>query len=86
MRANIVRIGNSRGLRIPKALLEVTGIKDTVELTVDGDRLVIQPWHHPREGWAEEAKLMHELGEDVLLDPDFSTDFDETEWEWDGEW
>lgn len=82
MRANIVRIGNSRGLRIPKALLEVCGIKDAVELTVEGGKLIVAPAHHPREGWAEEARLAHELGEDVLIDPETPTKFDLTEWEW----
>lgn len=82
MRANIVRIGNSRGLRIPKALLEQVGIQDSVELTVEDGRLVIQPVRHPREGWAEEARRARELGEDILIDPETFGEFDHAEWQW----
>jgi antitoxin MazE len=82
MRANIVRIGNSRGLRIPKTLLEQCGIRDAVELSVEDGRLTVRPVHAVREGWAEAARAMAERGEDRLLDPETPTAFDETEWEW----
>ena len=82
MRATIVRIGNSRGLRIPKALLAQTGIQDQVELTVEDGRLVVQPVKKVREGWAQAAQLMAERGDDALLDAELSTTFDEAEWEW----
>ena len=81
-RANIVRIGNSRGLRIPKAVLEACGIRDAVELTVEAGRLVVQPVKSARAGWAEAARAMAERGEDHLLDPEVPTAFDEKEWEW----
>ncbi|MBI4493487.1 MAG: AbrB/MazE/SpoVT family DNA-binding domain-containing protein [Chloroflexi bacterium] len=82
MRASIVRIGNSRGLRIPRTLLEECGIRDTVELSVENGRLIVQPVRSVREGWAQAAHAMAERGEDRLLDPETPTDFDETEWEW----
>ena len=83
MRAKVVRIGNSRGVRIPKALLEQVGIGDSVEMTVEDGRLVLQPGpRHPREGWSEEARRSAELGEDRLIDPEIPTEFDLTEWEW----
>jgi antitoxin MazE len=82
MRASIVRIGNSRGLRIPKALLEACGIRDAVELSVEDGRLVVRPLRNAREGWAGEARAMAERGEDRLLDPATATAFDEAEWEW----
>jgi antitoxin MazE len=82
VRASIVRIGNSRGLRIPKALLEQAGIGDAVDLTVEDGRLVVSPLRHPREGWDEEAARMAALGDDELLDPETPTPFDEDEWEW----
>lgn len=50
VRAKIVRIGNSRGLRIPKALLEACGIRDAVELSVEEGRLIVRPARGVREG------------------------------------
>ncbi len=82
MRANIVRVGNSRGLRIPKTILEQCHIRDTVELSIERGRLIVQPVSDVREGWAEAARTMAERGEDDLLDAGTPTTFDEEEWEW----
>lgn len=82
MRASIIRIGNSRGLRIPKALLEQCGIDDAVDLTVEQGQLVLRPIRRARVGWAEAAGTMAARGDDRLLDPDTATAFDESEWEW----
>ena len=82
MRASIVRIGNSRGLRIPKALLEQCGIGDAVDLAVEEGRLVLRPIRRVREGWTEEAEAMAAAGDDELLDPETPTSFDEEEWDW----
>jgi antitoxin MazE len=82
MRASIVRIGNSRGLRIPKALLEASGIRETVDLSVEDGRLIVRPVRSVREGWAEAARAMADRGDDRLLDPETPTTFDDTEWEW----
>ncbi len=68
VRTNIVRIGNSRGVRIPKALLEDCGLGRTVELEVENGRLVIRPVHHARAGWDEAFRQMGERGDDELLD------------------
>ncbi len=84
MKTKIVRIGNSRGVRIPKALLEQCGLHGTVELEVEGETLVLRPVAQPRAGWDEAFRLMAERGDDRLLDPDSSTgtEWDQTEWEW----
>lgn len=82
VRARIVRIGNSRGLRIPKALLEQVGIGEVVDLSVEDGRLVVRPVGRPREGWATAAAAMAAAGEDALLDPETATEFDATEWTW----
>ena len=82
MRANVIRIGNSRGLRIPRALFEQCGIRDAVERSVEGGRLVAQAAPRAREGWAEAAREMAARGEDGLLDPLTPTIFDGTEWDW----
>jgi antitoxin MazE len=82
VRASIVRIGNSRGLRIPEALLEACGIRDAVELSLEQGRLIVQPARAVRQDWAKAARRMAERGEDRLLDPETPTIYDETEWEW----
>jgi antitoxin MazE len=82
MRASVVRIGNSRGIRIPKALLEHYRLTDAVELEVQDDHLVIRPSRKPRQGWERAFRLMHQLGDDKLLDQKASTTWDRTEWRW----
>jgi antitoxin MazE len=84
MKSRVVRIGNSRGIRIPKLLLEQTGLRGEVEISADGDTLVIRPAHGPRTGWAAAFQEMARRGDDALLDaigPTLSS-WDENEWEW----
>ena len=68
MKTRIVRIGNSRGIRIPKPLIEQTGLDGDVELAVRGNTLVIGPATHPRAGWAEAFRAMAQNGDDRLID------------------
>ena len=84
MKTRIVRIGNSQGIRIPKPLLEQTGLRGEVEILVENNALVIRPIKQPREGWAEAFQEMTRRGEDKLLDSDVPslTSWDEEEWEW----
>ena len=82
VRAKVVKIGNSRGIRIPRALLEQAGLRDEVELTVEGDKLIIQPAHQPRQGWEAHFIRMAEAGDDRLLEEVTPTRWDEEEWEW----
>ena len=82
MRTRLVRIGNSRGIRIPKLLIEQAGLEDEVELRVVEHGIVIESVRAPRAGWGEAARLVRERGEDGMLDEPTPTRFDETEWEW----
>jgi len=82
MKTRLVRIGNSRGVRIPKPLLDQVGLEDEVELRVVENGIVITAVRAPRADWAEAAKCVHERQEDGLLDAPTPTRFDETEWEW----
>jgi antitoxin MazE len=79
---NIVRIGNSRGLRIPKAVIEQLGLGDRVAMSVQGNQLVIRSIRKPREGWEEQFHLMHERGDDRPVDEFPATAWDEREWDW----
>ncbi len=82
MKARLIRIGNSRGIRLPKPLIAEAGLGEEVDVRVRGGEIVIAPVRRPRQGWAEAAKLGHERGDDVLLDPETPTPFDEEEWKW----
>ena len=68
MKTRIVKIGNSQGIRIPKPLIEQTGLSGEVEIGVEDNRLVITGAHRPRAGWPEAFKTMAEAGDDALLD------------------
>jgi antitoxin MazE len=77
-----VRIGNSRGIRIPTTLLDEADLPEEVELHAQPGRLVVQAARRHRSGWAAAAKRMRTHGEDRLLDESTSTTFDREEWEW----
>ncbi len=82
MRANLIRIGNSRGIRIPKPLLEQAGLRDKVEIRVEKGRLVLLPDQKPRRGWSESFAAMAERGDDSPLLGDTPNVFDRDEWTW----
>ena len=81
-KTRIVRIGNSRGIRVPKVLLDQAQLPDEPELHAEPGRPLIQGTRRPRTGWAEAARAMAEARHDALLDPLSSTRFDREEWEW----
>ena len=81
-KTRIVRIGNSRGIRVPKVLLEQAQLPDEVELQAEHGRLVVRAAHGPRAGWAAAAKAMRARGHDGLLDAPTPTRFDDKDWRW----
>jgi len=81
-RSRIVQIGNSRGIRVPKMLLDHAALPDEVELQAENGRLIVRAAKGPRAGWAAAAKAMHERGEDGLLDAPTPSRFDDREWKW----
>ena len=83
MRAEIIRIGNSKGLRIPKAVLEQCGMKNAVDLRVEDHSLIVTPYEEVRSGWEKCFQLMAKNEEDTLLDASsLSHSWDEDEWQW----
>ena len=82
MKAKIVRIGNSRGVRIPKPLLEEAGLEEQVQLRVVEGGIMIESERSRRAGWADAAALAKERGDDGLPDDAVATRFDEADWEW----
>ena len=81
-RTRIVQIGNSKGIRVPKILLEHAHLPDEVELQAEHGQLIVRAARGPRTGWAEAAKAMHARSDDRLLDATTSSQFDEKEWRW----
>jgi antitoxin MazE len=79
MRARLVKIGNSRGLRLAKPLLEQVGLSDEVDIQAAPGLLTIRPVARPRAGWAEAAAAAPPQG---LLEAPSATRFDEEEWHW----
>ncbi|MFK7845591.1 MAG: AbrB/MazE/SpoVT family DNA-binding domain-containing protein [Rhodothermales bacterium] len=83
VRARIVSIGNSQGVRIPKLLLEQTGIQGEVELEVLEDRIIIHALRNARKDWEQAFQEMASNSDDILLDEDsVASTWDEQEWIW----
>ncbi len=83
MRAHIIKIGNSQGLRIPKPILDQTGIMDDVEIEVEKDHIIIRPVKDVRDGWDAAFKAMGENNDDEpIIDDNISHSWDEEEWQW----
>ena len=82
MKTRLVHIGNSRGVRLPKAIIAQAGLTEEVELGVRDGAVIIARVTSTRSGWAAAASQMRQRDEDRLLDPPTSTRFDEKEWEW----
>ena len=78
----IVQIGNSRGIRVPKAVLEQAELPEEVELRAEPGRLVVTAARKPRAGWADAAREMHRSGDDQPPEQMPSPVFDDEEWEW----
>ena len=82
MKTHLVRIGNSRGVRLPKTIIAQAGLTDEVELGVRDGAVIIARATSARSGWADAARQMRQRDEDRLLDTPTTTHFDEKEWQW----
>jgi antitoxin MazE len=84
MKATIIRIGNSRGVRIPKPVIAQCDFTDEVEMEVRGHELVIRSTKAPRAGWDAAFRQMAGRGDDMPVErvAEPSTEWDIHEWEW----
>lgn len=80
IKTKIIKIGNSRGIRISYTLLEQAGLTDEVEIRVEGDQLIIQSRRSPRQDWEALFSAMAKNADDRLLDELPPTRWDEEEW------
>ncbi|MDE3060748.1 MAG: AbrB/MazE/SpoVT family DNA-binding domain-containing protein [Pseudomonadota bacterium] len=86
MKTEIIRIGNSRGIRIPKAILEECGFNGTVNLEVKNGKLIVSKGRKPREGWEEATrKAIEKHGMPELIWPNDMQDEFDKDWTWPGQ-
>lgn len=76
----VVQIGNSKGIRLPKALLDKYKITDQVELILEKEHIILKSKTNPRSGWEKAFKNMHAAGDDELLINDVFEDENLDEW------
>ena len=82
MLISVVPIGNSKGIRLPKTILDQLNIADTVDMKVENQQIILKPIvNTPRKGWEKAFSKMHELKEDIMLVNDSSVS-EAFEWEW----
>jgi antitoxin MazE len=83
MKVKLVRIGNSRGIRIPKSVLEQCGFQEAADLRIEKNRLVLVREHRPRQGW-EEAFIAAgpSSNDELLVEALPSSTFDRENWQW----
>jgi len=82
MKTQIIQIGNSQGIRIPKVLLEDSGLAGEVELEACEEGLLIRRSNIARKNWDAQFQAMAENEDDELLDRELPTGFEEKEWRW----
>jgi antitoxin MazE len=85
MKTKLVQIGNSKGVRIPKPLIEQAGLSEDIELILKGNEIILRSANGPRKDWEQAFKKMAERGDDQLLNPETDespNNWDETEWTW----
>ena len=85
MKTKLIRIGNSRGVRIPKSLIEQSGLSEDVELILKDNEIVLRSTNGPRKNWEQAFRKMAEQGDDQLHDEDMANvtnEWDESEWTW----
>ena len=80
MEVSVIPIGNSKGIRLSKILLEKYNITDKIELILEKGYIILKPKSEPRAGWETSFKKMHEDGDDNLLISDFFEDEKLEEW------
>ncbi|HRD57831.1 MAG TPA: AbrB/MazE/SpoVT family DNA-binding domain-containing protein [Ferruginibacter sp.] len=80
MELSVINIGNSKGIRLSKTILEKYSISDKIELILEKSYIILKPKSEPRKGWEKAFKKMHENGDDQLLINDVFVDENFDEW------
>ena len=80
MELSIINIGNSKGIRLSKTILEKYNIIDKIEIILEKGYIILKPKSEPRKGWEKAFKKMHENADDQLLIDDVFEDENFEEW------
>jgi antitoxin MazE len=80
MEVSVIKIGNSRGIRFSKTIIDRYNIRDTVEMILDEGHIIIKPISRPRKGWDKAFIEMHANGDDKLIMPDLFEEENLEEW------
>ena len=80
MEVSVIKIGNSKGIRFSKTIIERYNIRDTVEMILDKGHIIIKPLSRPRNGWDKAFIEMHANGDDKLIMPDVFEEENLEEW------
>ena len=80
MELSIINIGNSKGIRLSKTILEKYNINDKIEIILEKEYIILKPKSEPRKGWEKAFKKMHENTDDQLLLDDVFEDENFEEW------
>ena len=84
MHVELIRIGNSRGIRIPKSVIDQCGFGASVDLKIEEGRVILARDRKPREGWKEAVLAARETipSDELLLEDIPEQEFDHDEWTW----
>ncbi len=80
MEVSVIKIGNSRGIRFSKTIIERYNIRDNVELILEDGQIIIRPLPQTRKGWDQAFSEMHASGDDKLIMPDIFDEEEPEEW------
>ena len=80
MEIPVIRIGNSKGIRLSKTILKKYEIRDTIDMVLEEDVIILKPISKPRDGWDNAFEKMHQAGDDRLLIQDVLPDESFEEW------
>jgi antitoxin MazE len=80
MNLSLIPIGNSKGIRLPKAVIQKYQFQESIEMVLKEDHVILKPKTSPRKGWDNAFHKMHESSEDELLIPDVFEDEDQESW------
>jgi antitoxin MazE len=80
MDVSLIPIGNSKGIRLPKTVIEKYDLRDTIELILEKEYIILKPKMSSRKDWDKAFKKMHQNGDDKLLMADVFEDENLAEW------
>ena len=81
-KTKLIKIGNSRGIRIPKFVLDRLHLTEEIEMVIVDDHLELRPAQNPRKDWDGAFQSMAKRGDDRLIDEPTATKWDDEEWDW----